>query len=206
MVAGTLELLLQQARSAGVGVILVNQTAGDLKQGSIDFTHTVEGNTAIQAWFKTSDRAGLEQLERLGGKTVDTLTSVSHTDGPNGSSRTVTKKEVLINRFESSDTTAAASEANAFILRITEDLGYAQYGGIPFVAKWNYHLTEAEYDRRVNAPWPQRTGGTLIVGDNNPPALGVGGQTPRPTGPKKPSPVMRIGTLGRTVTRKRPRP
>jgi hypothetical protein len=164
MVAGNLELLLQQARSQGISVVLANQTVADLQQGSIDLTSTVEGNTSVQAWFKDLDQAGMQQTRLFGGLTVDTLRD--HTVSETGDRNTVTIKQMLVNRLETNEIAAASSRANAFILRVTDNQGYAHYDGLPFLARYAYHISEDEYRRRQNYSWPQPTAETVLLGQS----------------------------------------
>ena len=162
MVAGNLELLLQQARSQGISVVLANQTVADLQQGSIDLTSTVEGNTSVQAWFKDMDQAGMEQNRMFGGLTVDTLRD--HTVSAAGDRSTVTTKEILVNRLEINEIAAASSRPNTFILRVTDNQGYAHYDGLPFLARYGYHISQDEYRRRQRFAWPQPTAETILLG------------------------------------------
>lgn len=166
MVAGNLELLLQQARSLGVTVVLANQSVADLQQGSIDLTSSVEANTTVQAWFKDVDQLGIEQLKRFAGMTIDTLQDVSRTDTAQGAITSVTTKEIAVNRFETNEIAAAASRPDTYILRITDNCGYAHYDGLPFVTRYEYHITKAERERRERCAWPAPTGGTILVGQS----------------------------------------
>ena len=57
--------------------------------------------------------------------------------------------------------------------------GYAQYGGFPVIIESNYHISEAEYQRRRAMPWPSLPG-----------MLPPGGRTSKP----KPKPVTNDAT------------
>ena len=164
MVAGNIELLLQQARSLDVTVVLANQTVADLKQGSIDLTSTVEGNTSIQAWFKDLDQVGIQQIKTFGGLTVDTLCDVSTSTGQNGVTESVSIKQVLVNRMEVNEIAAASSRANNFIVRIADNAGYAHFDGVPFIARYAYHIPESEYQKRCRRPWPGKSPDKIEVG------------------------------------------
>ena len=199
---GTLQLLLRQSRSLGISVILSNQTVDDLKAGAFDLTSTVEGNTSTQAWFKVTDQLGLEQLRRLGGTVVDTLRDVSH-DGQNSTTR-VTERQLLVDRFAANDVAEAASCQDAFILRLTDNSGYAQYSGYPFIARSIYHLTQKEYDRRTRIDWPAKSAQTILVGEA-PSAPSTAPAKPTAVAPKtRVSPVITTGLI-RPDTRTRRR-
>jgi hypothetical protein len=203
MVAGNIELLLQQARSLGVTVVLANQTVGDLKQGSIDLTHTVEGNTSLQAWFKDLDQAGMEQIRNFGGVTIDTMCDVSTSSTPSGVSESISYKEVKVDRFTTNEIAAASSRQNNFIVRVADNGGYAQYDGIPFVARYAYHIDEAEYQRRVNRPWPGKTPEKIEVGAaQSAPECAAAAREVRPP---HPGPVIDSGSIGTAAPKPRRR-
>ena len=165
MVAGNIELLLQQARSLDVTVVLANQTVADLKQGSIDLTSTVEGNTSIQAWFKDFDQVGMQQIQTFGGLTVETFQDYSRTESLNAVTETTSLRQSLVNRMAVNEIAAASSRQSNFIARIADNAGYAHYDGIPFIARYAYHLTEAEYQQRLERPWPGKSEDKIEVGD-----------------------------------------
>jgi hypothetical protein len=56
-----------------------------------------------------------------------------------------------------------SAQTDAFFLRLTVDGGYAQFGGLPFLARSQYHLTRREYQNRLNAPWPAPNAGTVTM-------------------------------------------
>ena len=159
-----LERALQQSRSVGASLVLSNQTCGDFKQKDADLTSTVYGNTASQAWFSVRDPLGLEQLSQLGGKTVENTMSESFGQGPNGETYTRSYHQQIVNRFEGNDIARASSIPNQFVTRICINEGLAHYDGLPFVAKADFHITQEEYHKRLNAPWPEATPDTIIVG------------------------------------------
>ncbi len=78
------------------------------------------------------------------------------------------------------------STVNQYFLRITDDAGYAAYGGQTFVAVMDYHTTQEEYERRVAAPWPAATPGMLINGEHRPASGPPGAALLGPQPPEKP--------------------
>ena len=157
MVAAGLDvaLLLRQARSLGISLIASNQTVSDLILPQVNLQATFEGNTAVQAWFKVSDTLGMEQLRRLGGRKLIYLHSTSSQSGPEARS-TTTSQEVLVDRFATDEVAFAASHKDVFILRVTNNSGYAQYDCLPFYVRHEHPISFQEYRRRLLAPWPRR--------------------------------------------------
>ena len=202
--ASLTQLALRQARSLGISIIIANQSAADLQLAGSDFTSTVEGNTSTQIWFKVGDQVGIDQITRLGGKIVDKLVSRTTTSGSNGDSQSRTEHEVIINRFETNDIVEVSSQPDQFIIRITDGLGYSQYCGYPFVARFDYHMSLAEYRSRVQAPWPSPSPETVVVGQT--PFQQAIGATSVSTAPNTPpSSLVGSGSIGRSI-RSRPMP
>lgn len=200
---GTLQLAMRQARSLGCSIILANQTVGDLKSGKNDFTPTIESNTATQIWFKAGSRDAFEQIQTLGGKVIDHLYSRSISDNPNGTTTTVTRSEVLVDRLQTGDIADVSADPSAFIIRISEDQGYAQYSGLPFAARYDYHLTWDEYKSRTDLPWPPPCEETMInLGQTS--HRSAPGVVPK-TGPVAPS-ATRSRVIGQGSLGQRPNP
>lgn len=183
---GVLQLALRQARSLGISVILLNQTVDDLKSNKNNFVPTVEGNTATQIWLNASGRDAIDQIQRLGGKLIDYVyTETTDAQGR----RTIAKQEILVDRYDATTIAHASSQRNAFITRISINDGYIQHQGIPFVARAEYHLSHAEYQKRSLGKWPTLTSRSVIVGQRGLPPAGhspIVNNTPAPS----PAPVL----------------
>jgi hypothetical protein len=181
---GVLQLALRQARSLGVTVLLLNQTVDDLKTSKNNFVPTVEANTAIQLWLNAAGRDSIDQIQRLGGKYVDYLYGQSF--DAQGVSRQ-SRQEVLVDRFDATTIAAASSARGQFIVRISNNDGYAQYNGIPLIARSDFHLQHREYLRRASAPWPSISISSSIVGQfsnaNQVPTNSSQNQTSAPSKP-----------------------
>ncbi len=182
---GVLQLALRQARSLGISVILLNKTVDDLKTNKNNFVPTVEGNTATQIWLNASGRDAIDQIQRLGGKAVDHIFTTTYDSQGN---RTVSKQEILVDRYDATTIAQASSQRNAFIARISASDGYAQYQGIPFEARTEYHLTLKEYERRSLGKWPALSARSVIVGQQGLPPSGHA-TVIKPTPPPSPAPV-----------------
>ena len=169
-----LDGLLQQCRSAGISVILTNQTSADLLAVDPHMPDTIAGNLAIQAWLKVTDRIGIEQVRGYGGQYIARMKSVSRTNTSEGnSSSTVTWSEQVLDRVSSGLIDRVNSNSNEFFLRINDNAGYAAYGGQLFVAQLIKHVpTEHEYRARIEMPWPSQKPGMLVNGAYDPPRDG----------------------------------
>ena len=111
------------------------------------------------------------------GHTVDQQITRSFGSGPNGSTQSVSYQERILPRLDINDVVLASDHPQQSILRISRGEGYAQYGGLPFIAQAEYHITEAEYERRKTTPWPEGVAGSFVPTRNRPaPAT-------RPSGP-----------------------
>jgi len=186
MISRSLDLVLQQARSRGVGVILTNQSSADLQAVDRNMADTIMGNTAMQTWIKATDGIGVEQVRKFGGQYIDYLYSKSVSHSTNGSSSSLTTSEQILDRVSTGLIDRVNSSHDQYFLRLTDDGGYAAYGGEMFVAQMGYHTaTEQEYIDRTLQPWPKAVPGMLVNGEHRPP---TGPPNSSLLGPKKPKP------------------
>jgi hypothetical protein len=149
MVSGNLSYILRVARSMDIGVILANQSMDDLKTSTVDLIPILETNCRIRQWFSVSSVAELERVRELSGDTVDQRRSV--TRNPDGDS--VTHQEVVVPRLTVNKLKLASDDEHksVFMLKRGGRDGYAQYGGFPFIAETDYHISKQEYERRKAA-------------------------------------------------------
>jgi hypothetical protein len=162
IVANNLELFLQQARSMNIGVILANQTLGDLKTAGVDLIPTVRANTRFRQIFSASDLVEQEEIIKTSGETTVWNRSFNRNLnlvlGPTGS---MSLGETLTPRLRVNDVLLASDHPQQSIVHIRRGKGYAQFGGMPFVMTSAYHITADEHERRKRAPWPDRPGETI---------------------------------------------
>ena len=177
IVSNNLEIFLQQARSMNIGVILANQTLGDLKTADADLIPTVRANTRFRQIFAASDLAEQEDIIKTSGETAVFSRAFSqYLGGVFGASGTFSLSETLSPRLRVNDVLLATDHPQQSIVQIRRGQGYAQFGGFPFVMTSTFHITQQEYERRKRAPWPDRDGETLR------PTLAPTGPTSTPTG------------------------
>ena len=190
IVANNLELFLQQARSMNIGVVLANQTLGDLKAAGVDLIPTIRANTRFRQIFAASDLAEQEEIVRTSGETTVYSRSFSRYLGSTlGAAGTSSLSETVTPRLRLNDVLLATDHPQQSIVSIRRGQGYAQFGGLPFVMTSSHHITQEEYERRKRAPWPDRPGET-ITPSLRPAAEGGadGGDGPAPPDPVLPPP------------------
>ncbi len=162
IVSNNLELFLQQARSMNIGIILANQTLGDLKSPDADLIPTVRANTRFRQIFAASDLAEQDEIIKTSGETTVFSRAWSQYLGTVlGSSGTFSLTETLSPRLRVNDVLLATDHPQQSIVQVRRGQGYAQFGGFPFVMTSAFHITQTEYERRKRAPWPDRDGETV---------------------------------------------
>ena len=192
LVSTQLEIVLTQARSLGVGIVLSNQTTAQMITPDIDMRPIVEGNTSFQVWMSVTDDIGREQLRKLGGKQLITLRSVS-VNSARPDEATVTSREEIVDRVSPNLVSDVSADDNRFFMRLTDNAGYACYRDLIFTARTLYHQSQKDYEADCNMPWPSGTPGTIVNREARPaplpPATTVQSVAPRGQGQ-----TQRLGT------------
>lgn len=180
MVASNLEYMLQLARSMGVGVILANQSMEDLKKSSVNLIPPIEANCRLRQWLSVSCSEDRERLIKSSGETVDIEFGRKSDPMSDGTVRySYSESERVVPRITMNDVLLTSDHPFRSFVQITRGEGYAQYGGFPVIIESNYHISEAEYQRRRAMPWPSLPG-----------MLPPGSRTPTP----KPKPVTNVAS------------
>lgn len=194
MVSRSIDVVLQQARSSGVGVILTNQNSADLVAVDPNMPGTISGVTGLQAWIKATDSLGVQQVQTFGGQYIDHLYSKSVRNTRDGQETTFTASEHLLDRCSTGLIDRVNSTPNQFFLRLNDEDGYSRYGGQMMVVQSGYHLTEGEYKDLVNRPWPGPTQGMLVNGQHRPPTNPPSSSLAGPNPPKPPRTPTRLAS------------
>ena len=84
MCSRSLDVILQQARSLGIGVILTNQSSADLATVDPNLVDTIAACTQFQAWMRTTDSIGKQQIIDFGGEYMAKLLSKTVSNSENG--------------------------------------------------------------------------------------------------------------------------
>ena len=149
------KLILQQARSMGLGMILANQSDSDLWTTDADLKSTVQTNTRFKQIFSMSNPKEREELSRASGETL------YYTGRLDASGEATGGFERIGPRLMANDIIALSDEPDTSIVLISRGAGYAQFGGYAFAVRGSYHITLEEYERRKNAPWPEGSAATV---------------------------------------------
>jgi hypothetical protein len=197
IVSSNLEIVLEQARSMGIGVILSNQTISDLKNVSTDLIPKVQANTRFKQYFSASD---LQQQDMLMKASGDPL---FHRDSWIYEAKAA-EEELLADeadphafvelenphgpRLSRNRVVAASDHPQQSIVHITRSRGYTQFSGLPFVMLSEFHIPRSEYERRGALPWPATADypGTIVT--PLPPKTKPRKPEKPPAGPPKPPP------------------
>lgn len=137
------KVILQQARSMGIGLILANQTNADLRITDTDLKDTVQSNTRFKQYFAMGNPEEREELSKNSGETRYWDLGL----GP---------------RLMLNDLIEITDERQGSIVLISRGQGLTQYGGLAFPLRSFYHITEDEYKLRNTASWPLPTDCTLV--------------------------------------------
>jgi hypothetical protein len=119
---------------------------------------------------------------RASGETIEEFVSYSITPGLLANTiSSMTQSEQIRNRLSSNDVQLASDHPLRSIVTVARGEGYAQFGGLPFVAESAYHISRAEYQRRKSISWPELAPGTFVPRDHAAkPSVVSSKQTPGP--------------------------
>ena len=163
-----LRIILEQARSYGIGAILSNHSAAQLRtDDGKDLWPLINGNTAATLHFGSKDLAELEMLSRLSGEVEETRTSYAVSHGRSqstaflhgltdteGSTETVSYSSQFSQRFMIRDLLRIFSRRRRFILSVQRNTGFSRFNGEPVVVDGIYTMSKETYQRRQKARWP----------------------------------------------------
>lgn len=183
IVARNLEVVLRQARSMGIGVILANQNITDLKTPDADLVPTVGANTRFKQVFSATAPSQLEYLVQASGEAMYTRQTISaetkltpvplsHLFGVQSlvvkepSSMSLSNAEDIGPRLRPNDMYAMTDDPLQSVVHVSRGMGYTQFKGLSFLVRSEHHITHQEYTRRQNEEkWPQKTSATLVADD-----------------------------------------
>ena len=147
-----------------VGVILANQSMLDLKQENL--VHVVEANCRYRQWYAISSPEEQERLSKGSGETVDLMHSATVSTQRDGFDTRTTvshsSNQFITPRLSTNDIKLASDDPRKSIVLVTRGAGYSQFGGMPVVAESDFHITEEEFLRRKQMPWPTGEPGAFV--------------------------------------------
>lgn len=166
------KIILEQARSMGIGAILANQSLQDLRTPETDLRSTIETNTRFRVNFSATDPEQQDVLTKAGGTVLNIEDKLLMDVGRKADL-------VAFNPFRPFDLFLSFRENNHRLRRntliqasddpywaishIPRGSGYTQYSGFPFLLETGYSITGKEHARREQMPWPIQTERTLVV-------------------------------------------
>ncbi|MEM9410897.1 MAG: hypothetical protein AAGA30_07275, partial [Planctomycetota bacterium] len=153
------KVILEQARSFGIGVILANQTASDLNTPGTDLRPTVRTNTRAKFIFSLSDPQEVRDVTMDSGEEIQVTHTLSNlpfagarqfhesmpTAGATNWARRISQDDIL----------SVTDHPLDFLLQISRGSGYTQFGGLPVRVRSNWALPLKIYLHRMrNETWP----------------------------------------------------
>jgi hypothetical protein len=153
------KVVLEQARSFNVGVILSNQGISELKTPDSDLRSVVRTNTRVKVHFSIQNRADLIELSDLSGlDAVENQTTgwsvpdgwFATRDGSRMSSTSYTVKP----RLTPSDLQEISDHPHRCVLHVSRGSGLSQFGGRAIPVQTGYVTESWTYARDSVADWP----------------------------------------------------
>jgi hypothetical protein len=159
--------ILELARSAGIGLILSNQTFGALRRKDPGLAAAVEANTQFKQVFAVGGSEEAEHWLKASGIYLDRdYTHSYHFDSMgvvDGGS--VSVREKSIPRFSYNDLKVMSAKQNRNLILVGRDMGFARFNGLPLMIETDYHIDEDTYDKRKIAGVAKPAPGTVVVGE-----------------------------------------
>lgn len=157
--SGNFKVVLEQARSMGVGAILANQTPADLVTADADLRATVQTNTRFKLCFAASDLAQQDDLMKASGEESGWLRSYSVSD--KGSSSGFS--ETIQSRLRRNDVIALTDDPMGCVAHIARGAGYSQYHGLSLPVSTIFTMSKDRYDALRARAWPSDERGTFLT-------------------------------------------
>jgi len=153
------KILLEQARSFGIGALLANQSLADLNMPDCDLRSVVQTNTRLKLTFAATDLEQQRALMDGSGEALDYRYGVTY--GDQGVS--VTYSEFDRPRLQRNDILRVSDDPNQCIVHIHRGRGYSQFTGFPIPVKCDYTISDPARKELRKLPWPSGDPGTIRV-------------------------------------------
>lgn len=151
-------ILLEQARSFGISLILANQTLSDLNTPSKDLRPSIRTNTRTKFYFSITEPEELANISALSGREIVEMRSRSISRGGRGlipsTTDTESYVEAIAPRLSAQDIQRISDHPNEFLLHVSRGSGFTQFGGLPVRVRTEWPIPETEYTRLSRQPWP----------------------------------------------------
>lgn len=161
-----LKIVLEQARSFGLSVILANQTMSDLKNRDWDLRPTIRANARLQLFFSTTDPMEVKTLSSLSGEELAEYKSETTGVGMLSWNKmqemtSVSFREELKPRLTTNDIARVSDHPLELLAYVTRGSGYTQFGGIPIPVRTTWPMSKHRYLKRLHWKWPRN--GTVVA-------------------------------------------
>jgi hypothetical protein len=161
------KIILEQARSFGIGAILANQSMEDLRSPSADLRATISANTRTKMYFSVSQPNDIETLAKAFGDTPRIQRSWTFGSTPKEhyhglhSSRTDAFSETFRPLRSPADIRRVSDHPLQMLLHVSRGSGLTQFGGLPVTVQAMYPISKAEYEARLAMGSPGDSGTPL---------------------------------------------
>ncbi|BDC49793.1 hypothetical protein F183_A21090 [Bryobacterales bacterium F-183] len=132
--------VLQQARSAGISVVLANQSLSDLRTPDVDLRPVVRTNTRVKMFFSVAEPEEMRMLSDFSGEEI----RASEFD----------ETEQVRPRLSAMELLAISDHPKRLLLHVNGGSGYTQFGGVPIPVETDWPISKTLADLRLTMPWP----------------------------------------------------
>jgi hypothetical protein len=186
-VGPNLSILMEQARSMGIRLVLAHQNLGQIRRPDADYQGTFEENTGLHVVFNPVAREVRQWMEETSGQQLYTALSWEQDLLPGTDLRAddgfrpplarppdllefprVNVSERLGPVWDQTTLMRLSAEPGVAWVRLTRDAGYAREGGQWVPVRMLYHVSEPRFIRRAEGSWPGPNGQTVLV-ERDPP-------------------------------------
>lgn len=165
IIAKNLELLLRQARSKGIAMILANQAITDLQTNDGDLAPTVQANTRFRQYFSAGDLTQQRLLMEASGEAMFDLDRSFEPEEPladdtaewprDGDGNLIRPGNVKIStRLSRNDVIRMSDDKTQCLIQVQHGMGFAQFQGFPVLLRCGYHVSQATFERHKALKWP----------------------------------------------------
>ena len=167
------KIVLEQARSFGIGAILANQSFADLQTPAGDLRSTVQTNTRAKMYFSVNDIETAEFLSKISGDDIAVQRSYGFTSNQSfapdafgatrGHGSTDSFSPTIRPRLSVSDIRRYSDAPSTFLLYVSRGSGYTQFHGHPIPVASEWPVTKQQYDAWSRATWPTIEGAVVAA-------------------------------------------
>jgi len=159
MAGENFRIILEQARSFGVSVILSNQSLADLKLPTTDLRPAVRTNTRVKMLFSVTEPNDIKTLSELSGDDALRVQTVGIKEvfgffSNTAVSQTLTEGTAKRPRLTYADIQRYSDCPTDFILHVSRGSGYTQFYGQPVPVRGLWPYSQSTYEQFQKTAWP----------------------------------------------------